>query len=108
AIERTDYAPVSGIVELRQAIAGYIERTRGISCSASQVVIGPGSKPLIYALLQILEGDLLLPVPSWVSYGPQAMLAGRRVIPVSTDPENHHRLLEEDLTEAITGARQTG
>jgi len=99
---------VLGIPALRRAIAEYLTRVRSITCSPDSVVIGPGSKPLLYALLHILEGDLLLPVPSWVSYAPQAKLAGRRVIGVETDPDDRHRLTPEALSEALTRARNVG
>ncbi|HEX7734041.1 MAG TPA: aminotransferase class I/II-fold pyridoxal phosphate-dependent enzyme, partial [Ktedonobacteraceae bacterium] len=108
ALDSTGYAPVAGLLKLRQVIAGYIERTRGVSCGAEQVVVGPGSKPLIYALLQVLDGDVLVPRPSWVSYGPQVRLAGRQVIPVATDPADHHRLTPEALDDALSAARSRG
>ncbi|HEY6541717.1 MAG TPA: aminotransferase class I/II-fold pyridoxal phosphate-dependent enzyme, partial [Ktedonobacteraceae bacterium] len=72
------------------------------------IIVAPGSKPLLYTLLQALEGDLLLPVPSWVSYAPQARLAGRHVIPVETDASDHHRLTLQALTEAFSRARFEG
>lgn len=108
AIKHTGYAPVAGIPALRQAIADYLARTRGLTYSPAHIIAGPGSKPLLYALLRILEGDLLLPVPSWVSYAPQARLLGKRVIGVPTDPSNHHRLLPQALSAALTDARKAG
>ncbi len=102
------YAPVLGIPALRKAIAGYLSRTRGILSSPQHIAVGPGSKPLLYALLHVLEGDVLLPVPSWVSYAPQAKLAGRRVIAVETDPSDHHRLATQALSEALTRAWNEG
>lgn len=108
AATQTAYAPVLGVPALRQAIAAYLTRTRQVSVAADQVVVGPGSKPLLYALLHVLDGDLLLPVPSWVSYAPQARLAGRRVIGVATDPDDHHRLTPEALSEAVARARRDG
>src|SRR5258708_12845987 len=108
AATHTGYAPVLGIPALRQAIAAYLTRTRGMTCSADQIVVGPGSKPLLYALLQILEGDVLLPVPSWVSYAPMARLAGRRVTGVQTEPDDHHRLTPQALAQAMTPARRDG
>lgn len=108
AATQTAYAPVLGLPALRQAIAAYLVRTRQMSVAAEQVVVGPGSKPLLYALLQVLDGDLLLPVPSWVSYAPQARLAGRRVIGVDTEPSDHHRLTPEALSEAVARARRDG
>src|SRR5215470_4530430 len=104
AATHTGYAPVLGLPGLRRAIADYLARTRGLNCSSEQIVIGPGSKPLLYALLQVLEGDLLLPVPSWVSYAPQARLAGRRVIAVKTDEGDYHRLTPQGLSEALAQA----
>ncbi len=108
AATHTGYAPVLGIPALRRAIAAYLARTRGMTCSAEQIVVGPGSKPLLYALLHILEGDVLLPVPSWVSYAPMAQLAGRRVIGVQTEPDDHHRLTPQALAQAMVQARRDG
>ena len=108
AAKHTGYAPVAGIPSLRRAIAAYLERTRSLAFTPDQIIVAPGSKPLLYALLQALEGDLLLPVPSWESYAPQAHLAGRRVIPVETDESDHHRLTPQALSEAFTRARFEG
>jgi aspartate aminotransferase len=108
ATRHTGYAPVPGLPALRRAIAEYLARTRSLIYSPDQIIVGPGSKPLLYALLHILEGDLLLPVPSWVSYAPQARLAGRRVIGVKTDANDCHRLTPEALSQALTQARKEG
>ncbi|HET8845185.1 MAG TPA: aminotransferase class I/II-fold pyridoxal phosphate-dependent enzyme [Ktedonobacteraceae bacterium] len=108
AVTSTQYAPVAGLPRLRQAIAQYVKRTRGIDCDAEQVIVGPGSKPLIYALLQILAGDVLVPVPSWVSYEPQARLAGRQVIKVATYPADAQRLTPDALSEALRFGRAHG
>ena len=108
AARYTGYAPVLGIPALRQAIADYLARARNLTFSADSIVVGPGSKPLLYALLQVLEGDLLLPVPSWVSYAPQARLGGKRVIGVQSDPADHHRLTPQMLSDALAYARREG
>ncbi|HEY7126742.1 MAG TPA: aminotransferase class I/II-fold pyridoxal phosphate-dependent enzyme [Ktedonobacterales bacterium] len=108
AATHTSYAPVQGIAPLRRAIADYLSRTRSLSLSAEGVIVAPGSKPLLYALLQVLDGDLLLPVPSWVSYAPQAHMAGKQVLPVDTSPEDHHRLTPDTLADAFSRAKQAG
>jgi aspartate aminotransferase len=79
------YGPVAGQEALRQAAAGYWDR-RGLPTSAGQVVCGPGSKPLLYALLLAIGGGLAVPRPSWVSYAAQAALAGTRLHWVPTAP----------------------
>ena len=108
AAKHTGYAPVAGIPSLRKAIAAYLERTRHLAFTPDQIIVAPGSKPLLYTLLQALEGDLLLPVPSWVSYAPHARLAGRRVIPVETDASDHHRLTPQALSDTLNRARFEG
>jgi aspartate aminotransferase len=104
----TRYGPVRGILELRQTIAAYLSRTRNITCTSAQVVVGPGSKALIYALLRLLEGDVLLPSPSWVSYAPIARLGGKQLIPVQTDLDDHHTLSVEMLSETVFQAKKNG
>ncbi|MDJ0973200.1 MAG: pyridoxal phosphate-dependent aminotransferase [Planctomycetota bacterium] len=44
----TGYAPAAGLPALRQAVAAYVNRTRGTDAEASQVVIAPGGKPVIF------------------------------------------------------------
>jgi len=60
-----------------------------------QVVVAPGSKPLLFAFFDILEGDVLLPRPSWVSYEPQVKHAGKRVFWVETDEHDRHTITSE-------------
>ncbi len=104
----TSYAPVLGIPALREAIAGYLRRTRGLAARPDTIAVAPGSKPLLYALLCALDGDVLIPSPSWVSYAPQAHLAGKRVLPVRTDPHDHHTLTPQALSDALDDGRRAG
>jgi aspartate aminotransferase len=108
AATRTEYAPVLGLPDLRAAIAAYLARTRGLTTSPATIIVGPGSKAVLYALMRALAGDVLLPTPSWVSYAPQARLAGKRVFPVATDPADYHRLTREALATALRAARESG
>jgi aspartate aminotransferase len=75
------YGAVAGSAEARTEAARYFSR-RGLPTEPEQVVFAPGSKPLLYALLNVLPGDVVLPCPSWVSYAAQAELAGKRVVSV--------------------------
>ena len=56
------------------------------------MVIAPGSKPLLFALFDILEGDVLLPRPSWVSYEPQVEHARKKLFWVETDEHDRHTI----------------
>lgn len=73
-----DYLPVKGLFALREAVAAYYRRKFELLCEAEQVLIGPGSKELLFLIQLIYDGDLVLPQPSWVSYAPQAQLASKR------------------------------
>ncbi len=73
------YLPTQGLPELRQAVASYLKRTEGIECAAEQIMVGPGSKELMFLLQLTYEAQLLLPAPTWVSYAPQASIIGREV-----------------------------
>ena len=69
-----DYLNVSGLLELRKEIAKYHTKKNKNKYHLDNVIIGPGSKELIFQIQLALDGDLLLPSPSWVSYEPQATI----------------------------------
>ena len=92
-----DYLAVRGLAELHEAVAGYHRRAQGITRHADNVLIGPGSKELMFLLQMVYYGDLVIPTPSWVSYAPQASIIGRHVRWISTAPETQWKLQPEDL-----------
>jgi aspartate aminotransferase len=98
------YGPVAGSPAVREAAAGYFER-RGLPTAPAQVILAPGSKALLYALLSVLPGDVLLPRPSWVSYAAQAALAGKRVLDVAIAADAGGVPDPAALREAIVAAR---
>lgn len=101
------YAPVVGSERARAAAAGYWER-RGLPTDQEQIVFAPGSKPLLYATLAVLDGDLVLPTPSWVTYAAQAALTGKRVVGVPIAAE-YGGVPDPDLLEsALARARADG
>ena len=74
-----DYLPVRGLPALRDAIAAYYQRTQGLTYSPENMLIGPGTKELMFLTQLTYYGDLLIPSPSWVSYAPQARIIGRNL-----------------------------
>lgn len=89
---RSSYLPGLGIPELRQAAARYYSQKLGIQAEAQQIIVGPGSKSLLYAMNMALAGDLILPTPSWVSYEPHARLLSKPILRIPASPVDHHRL----------------
>ncbi len=92
-----DYLPVRGLPALCDAVAGYYWRTQSLPISADNVLIGPGSKELMFLLQLVYYGDLVIPTPSWVSYAPQAHIVGRHVYWLETDEQNNWLLMPEEL-----------
>ncbi|MFF4354904.1 pyridoxal phosphate-dependent aminotransferase [Streptomyces sp. NPDC001530] len=78
---RNGYGPVAGDLAVRESVAGYFAR-RGLPTDAEQIVVAPGSKPLLMALQAVVPGDTVIPCPAWNTYAPQAELAGKTVIRV--------------------------
>ena len=65
------YAPISGITELRNAISKYNKHYFEIDVAPERIYVGPGTKELIFNLLEILHGTVILPTPAWLGYLPQ-------------------------------------
>lgn len=92
-----DYLPVCGLRELRDAVADYHRQRDGLAATGDDVLIGPGSKELMFLLQLVYYGDLVIPTPSWVSYAPQATVIGRRVQWLPTRRDNNWMLTAEEL-----------
>jgi aspartate aminotransferase len=92
-----DYLPVCGLLELRETVAEHHSRRFDIDCSADDVLVGPGSKELMFLLQLVYYGDLVVPTPAWVSYAPQARIIGRHVRFVRTSADDGWRLTPDQL-----------
>jgi len=94
---RKSYLPVRGLWRLRRAVADYHRRSQGLTSTWREVLVGPGSKELMFLLQLAYYGDLVIPTPAWVSYAPQAHIVGRQVVWLPTRRENDWRLMPEEL-----------
>ncbi len=83
------YLPIQGLQELRKAISIYESKKKNINISPEQVIVGPGSKELMFLLHISFDGDIILPSPSWVSYKPQSIIADNKYHWIETFPENN-------------------
>ncbi|CAH0477101.1 unnamed protein product [Peronospora belbahrii] len=92
-----DYLPVAGLPELCDDIAAWGTDRLHIKYSRDDVLVGPGTKELLFVLQTVYYGDLLLPNPSCTSYAPQAAIAGRNMMWLPTHAEDHFVLRPEVL-----------
>jgi aspartate aminotransferase len=95
-----DYLPVAGLRELRDVVAEYHRRTQGMPCSGNDILIGPGSKELMFLLQLVYYGDLVIPTPAWVSYAPQANIIGRKIFWLPTRGDEDWKV-KADALEAL-------
>ena len=94
---RKEYLAVRGLAALREAVAGYHHRRHRIVRHPEHVLIGPGSKELMFLLQLVYYGDLVIPTPCWVSYAPQARIIGRPVRWIDTTAANDWHMRSDDL-----------
>ena len=83
------YLPMQGLLELRNAVAKYTSKKKNFEYKSENVIIGPGSKELMFLLHIIFDGEIILPAPSWVSYAPQAILGRNKTQILQTKRENN-------------------
>ena len=99
--DKKSYLAAKGLKPLCDVVASYYSDKLATSFSSDQVIVGPGSKALIYGLQMVLNADLFLPTPSWVSYAPQAKLVGRQYHYIPSSPEDNYELRVEQLDQLV-------
>ncbi|NIM65405.1 MAG: aminotransferase class I/II-fold pyridoxal phosphate-dependent enzyme [Candidatus Latescibacteria bacterium] len=92
-----DYLPVKGLPALREAVAQYHRSQDQVAAQGDFVIVGPGSKELMFLLQLVFYGEIIVPTPSWVSYVPQARIIGRDVQLIHTTFEDKWRVTPERL-----------
>jgi aspartate/methionine/tyrosine aminotransferase len=101
----THYGPSAGLPELRQAVAEYISRTRGIKAEADEVVVTPGGKPIMFFSIFALvdPGDeVLYPNPGFPIYESLINFVEAKPVPIPLLEENEFRLDPEYVKSKIT------
>jgi aspartate/methionine/tyrosine aminotransferase len=81
----TKYGPTQGLPELRESIAAYISRTRGIRVGPESVCVVPGGKPIMYfTIIALLEAgdEAIYPNPGFPIYESMIRFQGAVPVPV--------------------------
>ena len=101
----THYTPSAGMLELRQAVAEYISKTRKLDVKPEEVVITPGGKPVMFfgILALVNQGDeVLYPNPGFPVYESVIRFVGAKPIPIPLKEENEFSLDPEYVKKKIT------
>ena len=100
------YLPMQGLEDLRVSIADYISKKKDHKYSSSNIIIGPGSKELMFLLQILFEGEIILPAPSWVSYAPQAIIGRNKIKWIQTKSENNWFPTAKEIEDVIKKDKQ--
>ncbi len=102
----TKYTSNSGMTELRQEIAKYLDRRFGTKYEAlKEVIVTVGGSEAIDNAIRacVNPGDeVIIPLPAFVCYPPLVELAGGKPVIINTTVEDHFKLTPEALKAAIT------
>ena len=100
------YLSMQGLNELRTAISKYSSNKNSQNYKPENIIVGPGTKELMFLLQLLFDGDILLPAPSWVSYAPQALLSRNRTHWIITKSENNWFPTGEEIEKVILKDRK--
>ncbi len=100
------YLPMQGLEDLRVSIAHYISKKKDHEYSSSNIIVGPGSKELMFLLQILFDGEIILPVPSWVSYAPQAIIGRNKIKWIQTKSENNWFPTAKEIEDVIKKDKQ--
>lgn len=102
---RTQYTSNSGIVELREEISSYLKNRYNVDYDKEDIIITVGASEAIDIALRAVvdEGDeVLIPMPSYVSYAPCVELNGGIAVGVPCFERDNFKIRAKELKEKIT------
>ncbi len=102
---QTKYTPVTGLQELKEIICKKFKDENGLEYIPDQIAVSCGAKHSLYNYFQavINPGDeVLVPVPYWVSYPPQILMADGIPVYIPTDSETDYKITPELLDKYVT------
>lgn len=100
----THYGPSAGLPQLRETIANWVTKSRGVPTAPEEVVVVPGGKPtMFYAILALAEeGDeVIYPNPGFPIYESMINYVGAKAVPIKLREELDFRLDVNELARLI-------
>ena len=100
--DQNGYLPVTGLPELKKIICEFHRQFDDFDVKPENVIVGPGSKELIFLLLNVFSGDVFLLSPTWTAFLPQARLARHTPIIINTEYRHDWRVTADGLDRALS------
>ncbi|MEX2315255.1 MAG: pyridoxal phosphate-dependent aminotransferase [Thermomicrobiales bacterium] len=101
----THYTPAAGIPQLREAIAEYTSRTRGVELGLERVVVTPGAKPIMFFVIQALAGpgdEVVFPDPGFPIYESVINYSGATAVPLRLGEEQGFSFAPDELAGLVS------
>jgi len=98
---KNTYQPMQGLQDLRSEIAKHLNRSNNNNFKSDNIIIGPGTKELMFLMQVAFKGEILLPAPSWVSYQPQALISKNKVHWIQTTKASNWFPTAEEIENKI-------
>ena len=101
----THYGPAAGLPDLRETIADYVSRTRGVPVSSEEVVVVPGGKPIIFfTILALIDAgdEVIYPNPGFPIYESMIKYSLGKAIPIPLREERDFSVDVKELASLIT------
>ena len=101
----SQYTPVDGYQELKEAICHKFKRDNNLDYKPSQIVVSTGAKQSLFNLAQVLlnpDDECILPAPFWVSYSEIVKMCDAIPVEVSSSVESDFKITPAQLESAIT------
>src|SRR5712671_773220 len=101
----THYGPSAGLPTLRQTIADYVSRTRGVKTVPEEVVVVPGGKPIIFfTMLALIDAgdEVIYPNPGFPIYESMINYSLGKAIPIPLREDRDFSIDVQELASLIT------
>ncbi|MCK4605068.1 MAG: pyridoxal phosphate-dependent aminotransferase [Deltaproteobacteria bacterium] len=95
------YSEAEGILELREAVADFNKRHFRLNVDSSRIIIGPGTKDLIFTVFSMISGSVIIPAPSWIGYYPQLKLLGKQYHPYKLRLKYDFKIQPDELDDYL-------
>lgn len=100
-IDKNKYLTTQGILPLRKEIANYYSSRDNIEISPDQVIIGNGSKNLIYLLFMVIKARIFITKPCWVSYVDQLKILKKKYHVINTRYLDNYQINQDHLGKSV-------
>jgi aspartate aminotransferase len=101
----THYTPVSGYLDLREAVCEKLKRDNKLAYLPTQIVVSTGAKQSLANLILSLvdeNQEVIIPTPYWVTYSELVKIARGKVVEIRTSAASGFKITPSQLEAAIT------